>query len=574
MNNTAALQRKVRGQRMGREDSIENRSSGLRQSVLFNGVFAIAAVCIAGSLIRLPFLPTQDGAVHLYYAHVLNDLLHSGQTFASSFSIRSVLPPYSFHWYLLILLSSLVSPLLAERIVAALAVLWLCFGFWRLVRSLNNNSPAAILLFLPFAASWPLYMGLFNFTLGSGTLLFLMGWWLDNEQRLNAWRGAIFISLVFLLASMHPVPVLMFFLFAGVLLAVQAIGSYRTARETPARDWISKFFKAKVVTLTCLALSCSVLLWIGSVTDKARVNFQPSGIHQIGVRLASLITLHELSPLAITQWRYTASLVVVMLVSIVIAGYALRKRASEPRFQAVLWTAVACLVLYLIVPRQMNGSYLFEKRFSFVFCLLVVALASGARLSRTQSLLISLVPLTSLCLIVGMQREFNLANIARLSPIMDAPRLRPGSRVLAIRVGPVRYDTLHYDPDTTAVSYWCLRSDAVLINMAWMELKIIPLKPANSDMPLLDFFDAARLVRSAIDKGSPLPLQPDAVVFPRTEATGIEDEMVRKLRVTYGYSLLSDSQSRFVLLARPQALRNFVPAPTLTTDNTGVTRVL
>jgi hypothetical protein len=522
-------------------------------------IFFCAAILIAGSFTTLLFLPTQDGPVHLYYSVVLADLLRGGHTFAAAFQIRNLLSPYAFHSYLLILLNKIVDPLMSERIVEAIAIVWLAAGCWRLARALHGPQSAMQMLFLPFLSTWTLYMGLFNFVLGVGTLLYLTGWWLDNEQEnLAGWRLAFFFSGIILLASMHPVPLAMFFLFAGILLVIQVSAALTKRGANPAVLW--QILGTKANPLICLFLASSVFLWIRHFVTANQVASPFSAGGEIVFRLLKLLSLHEVSPLAPEEWRETSALVGAMLVSALLVIRRIRRRTFDLRLLAVATMAAACLVIYLVAPRQVNGSFLFERRFSTVFCFLFVAIASGdPAVSARLRLLISLFALTAALTVTLVQRRNNLDNVASLEPVVAGARLRSGSRILEIQLGSPQKTVLHYDPWAAAASYWCLRSSSEFVNMPWMELDIMMIKPAVGVVPPVDSFDAGMLIRNAVDSDrAVLPFSPDGLAIERSsDKADEENQLVNGLTQRYHYKLVSPANSELILLARPTSLEAF-----------------
>ncbi|HVV45564.1 MAG TPA: hypothetical protein VHC72_10170, partial [Bryobacteraceae bacterium] len=211
--------------------------------------------------------------------------------------------------------------------------------------------------------------------------------------------------------------------------------------------------------------------------------------------------------------------------------------------------AAVCLAIYLLGPGEVNGSFLFEKRFSMVVCFLIVALASGgfAVPLRTRQVMTSIALVSALTATL-VDREATWKNIASLEPLLHAAPLEPGSRILAVRFGATRKTELHYDPWNAAASYWCLRTRAVLINLPWMDLDIMMLKAAPGATSI-DYEDAGALIRKAIDeKRATLPLSPDGLVIERSAlGPAEEDHLVSELTAHYGYSLLSPKGSVIVL---------------------------
>ncbi len=517
--------------------------------------FFVASLLIAGSLATLPFLPTQDGPAHLYYSIVLADLLRGGHTFAAAFQIRNLFSPYAFHWYLLILLNKLFDPLMSERIVGAIAIVWLATGFWRLARALHGPRSAMQMLFLPFLSTWMLYMGLFNFVLGLGMLLYLMGWWLDNEEdNLHGWGVVVFFGELLLLASTHPVPLAMFFLFAGILLVIQL--SAALAKDGVHLRVFRQVLRRKAAQLVCLCVASSVFLWIRLFVTAKQVVGEFTSPGEIVHRLMKLFSLHEISPLAPEQWPETAALAGGMLISALLIVWRIRRRAFDLRLVAVASMACACFVIYLTAPGELNGAFLFNRRFSTLFCFLLVAIASGGQIIPARlRVIISVFALAAALTTTLVQRRNNLANVASLESVVAGARLRSGSRILQIRIGSPREAPLHYNPRAAAASYWCLRSGSVFVNMPWMELGFMMLKPVDG-VPEVDAGDAGTLIRIAVDSGrAVLPFSPDGLAIERSpDSADEENRLVNRLTHRYYYRLVSRPDSKLILLARPTAM--------------------
>jgi hypothetical protein len=521
----------------------------LTRTAYFAGAAAIAAV-----LTITPFFPTQDGPVHLYYSVVLADLLKTGATFGSAFAIRHFFPPYAFHWYLLIALNCVFDPLVSERITAALSILWLAAGWWRLSTAVNGREAGVQLLFLPFLSTWALYMGFFNFLLALGMCFYLMGWWLDHHERLRTVDVPVFLFSVVLLASMHPVPLLMFFLFAGILVLLELAPVF--AAENRSRSMWAEI-RRRWLELLSLGSSALVMLWIDHFVTAQHVAEQIPSASGILRRAGSLASLHEISPLAYSQWTNTVALIGAMLLGVVLAWRRTTNQYRDRRVQAIALMAAACLLIYLVAPGRMNGSFLFEKRFSTVFCMLAITLAAGAKMPARPRLWASGAAVACALLVIVAQRNATIRTVHSLDDVMTAPLLHRGSRVLQIRLGPPPASGLHYDPSNAAASYWCLRSHSVLINMPWMDLDIMPIEAARG-VQLADYDDAGALILRAVRRNSPVvPLDPDAIALERSpDRTDEENALILRLTTTYGYRIVRPATDDLTLLVKPGAIEH------------------
>jgi hypothetical protein len=163
--------------------------------------------------------------------------------------------------------------------------------------------------------------------------------------------------------------------------------------------------------------------------------------------------------------------------------------------------------------------------------------------------------------VTAVQGRANGRNIASLTPIVNAARLEPGSLVLEISLGSPRNTELHYDPWTGAAAYWCLRSRAEFINMPWMDLDIMMLKPAPN-VQMVDREDAGKLILAAVTREqASLPLRPDGIALKRSSGMADEeDRLISALTRHYGYAVISPARGELVLLALPASLESAPPS--------------
>jgi hypothetical protein len=164
----------------------------------------LAAACVA-LIWSLPVFPSQDGAIHVYFADVMRVLAADPAAYHGHFEIRQWVTPYALQTYLLIALLTLLPGLAAEKAFVTICVLLFLTGFRALTLSLNPRARAGALIAVPFAFHRALYFGFYNFSLGFGMLLWMAAVWNRCLLEKPGWKIARILLPFWLLAITHPV---------------------------------------------------------------------------------------------------------------------------------------------------------------------------------------------------------------------------------------------------------------------------------------------------------------------------------------------------------------------------------
>ena len=92
-------------------------------------------------ILSLPAWPSQDGPIHLYYVHVMRELLsHHATVYSRYYTIKHVLPPYALYYYALLVLSKFCSLLIADRLVLCVYLVLFVFGFRYLAQEVGSSA--------------------------------------------------------------------------------------------------------------------------------------------------------------------------------------------------------------------------------------------------------------------------------------------------------------------------------------------------------------------------------------------------------------------------------------------------
>ncbi len=152
-----------------------------------HGLFLVVALLHLLPVWKVGYLPTVDGASHVYNASVLRELSVGAPAFQRVF--RADLRPYPNwlgHTFLLLALT-VVPPVIAEKLLVSTILLLFLAGCWTLAGAVDPRNRIFGFLAMPFAFHLLLQMGFYNYSLGVAVALFaLASAW--NGRGTSGWR--------------------------------------------------------------------------------------------------------------------------------------------------------------------------------------------------------------------------------------------------------------------------------------------------------------------------------------------------------------------------------------------------
>jgi hypothetical protein len=125
------------------------------------------------------YLPTVDGASHVYNAWILRELLmHRGTLLQHYFQIDWQPHPNWIATAALALLMTIVPPIIAEKLFVSAIVLLFALAAWMYAGVIDERSRIFALLAMPFTYNWLLQSGFYNFSLGVALCFITIAvWW-------------------------------------------------------------------------------------------------------------------------------------------------------------------------------------------------------------------------------------------------------------------------------------------------------------------------------------------------------------------------------------------------------------
>jgi len=433
----------------------------------------------------LPLFPNGDGPVHIYLSSIFWKLAtHSSPLYEHFYAIRHLVQPYSFHYYLFILLEHVMPVDMAEKCFVGLIWATLAIGFRTLAYTLAapskaetmSGASAASLLIFPLLFNWPLSAGFFNFTFGCGLLLFALAYYtrLHSPGKAGTNFTALFATLILLVLA-HPIPIMVLILLIGMDLGLQLLAARQTRQ--PLRLPLSQ--------VAALALACLAFVFPILIADKAAVADSISHLRPHFDLLLPLILGYCVSYFRV--WNVFGWLYQILIASMLPAGVLLVLRTKLLRrlrqgslhaADRLLLSALIFLAATFLFPKTMNGSALFAVRMWFIVWLIVTACAaSAAQAGWLQKTIAAFGTATALLsLVFGL---LYVRPVARQQARLEHAPLPPNKRGLFFQsLSGVSGKRTH---TWWALAYWDgVRAFAahndVLLNTPWLQLTIVPVR--------------------------------------------------------------------------------------------------
>ncbi len=440
----------------------------------YDWVFWLLLLAFEAFLFSLPLLPNGDGPVHIYLSSILWKLAaHSSPTYQHFYAIRHLIQPYSFHYYLLILLEHAVSPDMAEKLFAGLIWATLALGFRTLARALGPGAPAASLLIFPLLFSWPLSAGFFNFTFACGLLLWALGFYLRLASAANkrVQLGLYALCLVLLILA-HPIPLMVLICLTGLDLGFQLTANRRTL--SLLRWQIAAF-----------ALACTAFVFPILIADKASVaNSVKSFAPHLDLLLLMLsgICVSYFQVHSVLGWTYHVLIVSLLPVSTFQCLPATsRQRLRSGRITAadrLLLRALIFLAASLVFPETMNGSALFAARMWYMVWLVAAACVAAASLPPWAHKAFAIFGVGVALLSLGLASAY-LRPVSRQQAELERAPLPPRARGLFFQ--PETANQGRWTHSWWGLNYWdgvraFTAHEDVLLNTPWLQLTIVPVQ--------------------------------------------------------------------------------------------------
>jgi hypothetical protein len=369
------------------------------------------------------YVPTQDGALHLYNAVVLRDYERPDrQIFRDYFSPNRKIVPNMICPQALPLITRLVSAPVAEKLLLSFYLIALPAGVWYALGGIDKRAKPLALI----AAAWGLnqvfYYGFQDFCISLVGYFLVTGWWLRNRQRFGPGKAVLLATFLLILYLTHLLSVVMVLPLIG-LTALSAA----CAQEKTLASSIARLVPVMLAMLPVLLLAA----WFAAEPHGVLlIKDYPVGWHQ---------------PRFLVDWmqglllreRWPDLLVTLLLVigSLFLLGPSVRDRESRPMTRAMGALVIFYFLTYLISPDAMAGGRVILTRVaafpSFAILLWWATVPLSARQFKRLLLAAGFVGIIATSWIIHLQSQrsatinFYLAEYDAIPPLIP-----PGSTLL------------------------------------------------------------------------------------------------------------------------------------------------
>jgi hypothetical protein len=460
-----------------------------RERAVYGWVFWLLLLAFEFFLFRLPLMPSGDGPMHIYLSSTLWKLAtHSSSLFSRDYGIRHLVQPYSFHYYLLIVLRHWFSADRAEQIFVALIWATLAIGFRLLARILGPGYPAVSLWVFPLLLSWPLGGGFFNYVFASGLLLFALVFYLRLiEGRLPARALSLFVVVLVLLVLAHPLPLMLLIVLIALDIALHLLHARRTGGTLRPPAW-----SVAALGLTCLAFVFPIL-----IADRAQVSSSiETGLRFHGSYLRDLLDGRRLALFQVGNvfgWLYDLSMFAILPACVLLfwrsGGIGRLRSSTLTSADRLFLAAMLYLLATLFFPPNMNGSALFAVRMFFMVCLVAGPCTAGFVHGRAASRAVALTGACVSLLSLGLGWVY-LRPVAESQQQIEQAPLPSNARGLFIQT-PAGDQSAKIHMSYSLLFWQGARAfeqhDDVMIDTPWLQLTIVPVEGAPGS-GLLDHF--------------------------------------------------------------------------------------
>lgn len=163
-------------------------------------LFFLITVLNACPLFVGKFIPSGDGAAHLYNSNIINQLLFGKKDFFSEFFIFNPFPVPNWTGHFILSLFNLFLPaFMAEKILIGFYLFGLPYSFRAVIRSFNSENMLLSYLIFPFVYSYVFLLGMYNFSIAIVFMFITISYYIRNKTDLFNIKNVLVLFVLFML---------------------------------------------------------------------------------------------------------------------------------------------------------------------------------------------------------------------------------------------------------------------------------------------------------------------------------------------------------------------------------------
>ena len=331
-------------------------------------VFFIVVLLNAAVIFSATYFRSLDGPSHIYNAGLISELISGDDTAVPKiYSInKEAIPNWTSH-VVLVMLSNVFSPWMAEKLLLVLCCFFFPYAVRALLKSSSNISPAKALLVLPATYSNFVVLGFYNYLIALVVMIYFIRSAYLFYKSPAVKPALVSFALLTLLYFSHP------YVFAVAMLVAALSTGFHLLLSIIQRDYL-KGFKAVGIMLA-IALPYVLMLW---VFTKAHTNGQqPSVFIPVNELLHNLyhgysFVMYQIAPQEVNTFWFVRVWLVLFAAALLVRIYYFRRTKEFLISDAWLLTAVIVGIAYFTLPDDMGGAMnTVRLRFLLTLCALI-----------------------------------------------------------------------------------------------------------------------------------------------------------------------------------------------------------
>lgn len=313
-------------------------------------VFVVITLLNLFPILFTKFVPTIDGACHLYNSKLINHLLFDAPSRINDFFTFNHEPVPNYFGHILLSFFNLCFPAwLSEKAMIIFYLLVFPFSFRRLIISISPNNLLLSYLVFPFTYNIIFfYLGFYNNSFAIIFMLLALSYWIRNEEDLNffsnklnpkkgRWRKRFLFILLLLLTYFSHL-----FIF-GILLFIIGI-QILIKNFADVKSFMVLFRKS--ITLILFSIIPLVLIFFYFQSRKSTGEIDYLSFNEHLFWLKNLILTYDEDPIFVGILFY--SFVILVIAAIIYRIRNVRKFLVVSDFYLV--AAILLLVFYFTIP--------------------------------------------------------------------------------------------------------------------------------------------------------------------------------------------------------------------------------
>lgn len=406
---------------------MSNRGKPKLEPMLFLGLTLVSLIPI----LAFRHFPTLDGPAHLHNSNLLGYLLCGDSFIGEYFTLNNLSTPNWLGHLLILGFQRLFGSVIAEKAVTTLCIAGLAYAFRFLIKTINSNQLLLCYLIFPFTYSFFLYLGFFNFIISIAILFVSIALYLQLNERYSFYKNSATIILVLLSYYAHPFGFLAYALSVGLFTLMIAIHS-------ASNRHYGKLLKHGLVFASTIAIPSTLYLSYtgGNILALSSEKYPFGELVRWLFRLRSLVVFSFGREQIYTTPMFL--LVVSLCVIIVLNKFNLIKSMVEKGkansfHTAWLFAGMVILLLYFVVPNQINsGGYVSDRLNFLVFIFLMMWLSSFIWNKKILAIASVVSVLAHLCLLNYYTKQTKRLNGYAKNMYAVTAHIEPESVVLPI----------------------------------------------------------------------------------------------------------------------------------------------